>query len=291
MTTPEARSAQIRTLVTIGVVIIVLVIAVGLLMTAIQKMSVAARRSSSKNNLKQMGIAIGGLITRTDGLFPPSVGIFPKTDALHVHGKDGPNSTLFFHILSDLECNTLYSTHKDNPDAITPEEGHIRAYCAPIDSTNPGNDLLTSYASNAAVFGLTDGGTTRYPEKFKKRSTSNIVLFMERFAVVGPEGTRHTWNGRGQLVCYLYPPTDDGPTPDEAVVPQFSVAAKDARNDAPHSFTVTTFQVGLADGSARTLTPNIMDTFHYADGRTATIWAWACSLDGPLGEAPTPKGW
>jgi hypothetical protein len=286
MSTPEARSAQIRTLVTIGLVILVVAVIAGLFFVAVVKVREAAARSQSTNNLKQMGMGIGGIISRTDGLLPPSVGIFPK--------DRGPNSTIFFHMQSDIEASPFYTTHKRNPDAITPEEGRrMKTFVAPLDPTNPGNDLLTSYASNAAVFGLTDGGTARYPKMFEKRGPSSHVCFMERFAVVGSEGTRHTWNGRGQLVCYLYPPKDedDGPTPDETVVPQFDITAKDARNDAPHSFTGKTFQIGLADGSARTLTPNVMDTFHYADGRSATIWAWACSLDGPLAEAPTPKGW
>jgi hypothetical protein len=48
---------------------------------------------------------------------------------------------------------------------------------APLDRTNPGkNTTLTSYASNAALFGLQDGGSARYPKDFNKRGTSNAVI-------------------------------------------------------------------------------------------------------------------
>jgi hypothetical protein len=114
---------------------------------------------------------------------------------------------------------------------------------------------------------------------------------MERFAVVGPDRTRHTWNGRGELDNYLYPPLNGAPGPDDSAVPEFGVNPVDARNDTAHAFTSSSLQVGLADGSARTITAGVRRIFGYGDGRTATVWAWACSFNSELAKAETPAGW
>ena len=120
-------------------------------------------------------------------------------------------------------------------------------------------------------------------------------MFMERYAVVGPDHIPHNFNSRGKLDTYLYPGDDAAPDPEDMAAPQFDVTPEQARNDTPHSFKVAgvnkVFQVALADGGARTITPDVLRTFTYADGRTATIWAWACSLDGPLREVGVPFGW
>ena len=113
---------------------------------------------------------------------------------------------------------------------------------------------------------------------------------MERFAVVGAAGTRHTWNGLGAQENYLYTPAV-AVKPENIAAPQFGLSPSEARNDAPHAFQPQRFHVAMADGSYRTLTSDVARTFIYADGQRATIWTWLCSLDGPLGKAEAPTGW
>jgi hypothetical protein len=259
-------------------------IVIGLGAVGVRQVQIAAVRSQSTNNLKQIGIALNGLATRTEGLWPPSVGAFPARPS---------GASIFFHIMPDIEANSIFSTYHDNYDALESDEVRVKTYQAPLDPTNPPTkSTLTSYASNAAIFSLQDGGgPARYPRDFQKRGTSNYVIFMERFAVVGPSGTRHTWPSRAKLGNYLYPPTDDWPGPEASAVAQFGVDSGAASNEAPHAFVRPSLQVGLADGSARAITRDVTRTFSCADGQAATIWAWACSLHGPLGEAETPKSW
>jgi hypothetical protein len=232
-----------------------------------------------------MGIGIGGMSTRHDGRVAPSQGKFPG---------DGPDASLFFHLLPDIEQDDVYRSFAHDPiDGPTLASVAVRTYRSTDDPTNPeGTPLLISFASNAAVFGLTDGGRPLFRDNgFKKRGSSNTITFMQRFAVIGSEGIRHTWNGRAERENYLYPPSEDTPGAPDMATAQFGILPMDARNDCAHAFKGTTIQVGLGDGSARTVTADSGRTFSYGNGRTATVWAWACSLYGPLGEAKTPDGW
>ncbi len=262
-------------------IVAILVVVAGIVAPAVLKVREAAARMGSQNNLKQISISISCMADATNGLLPPSVGQFRA---------DVPSTALFFHILPYVESDPTYSRYRQNPDAIPLNEGNFKVYRAPGDPTlTDAPSHLTSYASNAAVFGLTDGGTVHI-KVLARRGTNSHVLFMERYAVVGPEQTRHTWNGRGDRDNYLYPPSEAF-DPDNMAAPQFGLAPTSARNDAPHAFIRKTFQAAMADGNVRTLTPEVTRTFTYADGQRATIWAWACSLNGPLGTTPAPDGW
>ena len=165
-------------------------------------------------------------------------------------------------------------------------------YCAPGDPTNPGKQtLLTSYATNAALFGLTDGGTLRIPRAFAKRGTTNVVLVMERYAVVGPEGTPHLYHSLDEGANYLYPPTLEPPGPPAAIQPpEYRVKPRAARQDAPHGFVEAACNVLLGDGSARSV-PWEIATARLPEDPTLTVWAWACCLDEPYTQWSAPAGW
>jgi prepilin-type N-terminal cleavage/methylation domain-containing protein len=281
---PNSAHRRGFTLVEMLLVLAMIATLLGMVLPAIQRVRESAARSHSTNNLKTMGLAIHSIASCTDGVIPPSVGTFPA--------EQGEAASLFFNMLPFIECDPTYNQYVKNQDALETDVVTWRTYFAPLDPTNPGNHTtLTSYASNAGIFGLTDGGTARLPKDFADRGTANCVLFMERYGVVGPNGTRHTWPARGDRGNYLYPPSEDGPGPEDTAVPEFGVASRDASNNAPHAFRQRTLQVALADGSVRTITQTVTRTFNYGEDRSATIWAWACTLDGPLAKAKVPGGW
>jgi hypothetical protein len=134
---------------------------------------VAAARQQSTNNLKQMGIGLHGLATRTEGLWPPAVGAWP--------GGQGPKSTIFFHILPDIEQINVYNQFQKDPTKI-PDSIVIKTYVSPSDPSNDGKSALCSYASNGAIFATVDGGSCRYPAMFNAKGTSNTILFFEHYA-------------------------------------------------------------------------------------------------------------
>jgi hypothetical protein len=245
-------------------------------------------RARSNNNLKQIGLAVQMVAATYDGLLPPSAGMFPGST------KGGsPNGSFFFHLLPFVEQANLYNEHRENPAGV-PKDVRIAVYVAEDDPSAAGGPKgVTSYASNAAVFTLTDGGWARFPAVFIEKGTSNTVIVMERFAVVGKTGTPHLWAGVGKTENYLYPPKAPFQPTDPATItnPQFDVSPGDASDTAPHAFRDGTIQVLLADGSSKLLTVGVTNTFTYGEGRKAPIWAWACSVQGPITNTPSPQGW
>jgi prepilin-type N-terminal cleavage/methylation domain-containing protein len=297
------------TLVELLVVIAIIAVLIGLLLPAVQKVREAAARSQSSNNLKQLGIAIHGLTTRTEGLLPPSAGTWP--------GTNGPNASIFGHILPDIEQGNLYikyvpvATLGTTPFAAATES--VKTFIAPLDPSNPGTSAaigLTSYASNAAVFGVTNGGTTRYPAQFNQKGTSNTVIFFERYASTGnpaTTNTTHYWrlaNGNAANnppTNYLYAQFAAGST--SVPNPTFGITFNNinavTQDPTAHGFTSASFQAGLADGSARSVT-NVASEQYAVAGLPAagnpsaghtTVWTWACVVNGLIGNAPTPSGW
>jgi hypothetical protein len=256
------------------------------------RIRVAAARTASTSNLKQMGISVENIASVYNGLLPPATGQFPA---------NGPDSTIFFHMLPYIEQNNAYQAYRDNPKAI-PDSMAIKVFCSPCDPSIDAKSALCSYAANAAVFGTTNGGSTRYPAQFLNKGTSNTILFVEHYAkpVVNADG--------GTVSNYWYSPsTALYPAAGNFQNPNAWQAIKNAQFDVPYDgddprpdnstaqgFLTKTMTVGLADGSTRVLTKDVTKivTFPVGNDRLrASAWQWACCVSGTLNDAPTPEGW
>jgi prepilin-type N-terminal cleavage/methylation domain-containing protein len=304
------------TLIELLVVIAIIAVLIGLLLPAVQKVREAAARAQSQNNLKQMGIGVHNIASIYNGLEPPSVGQFPL---------NGPDSTFFYHLLPHIEQDNIYKLNTavagQAPNNITTTNGTVKIYCAPGDPSNPGvGTTMTSYCSNGAVFGIQSGGSTRFPALFNQKGTTGCILFFERFAASGTgSGTPRNWNDRGNQITYLYGMganiaplapinatatngtitngLNRGNAPDGNVefgkTPQTVVSVFH-----PHAFNAAAINVGLGDGSARTVSTVANSTFtatptpNPAPSPTPpTVWMWAIAAQGSLGNVATPSGW
>src|SRR5581483_7643760 len=116
-----------QTVSRIGVSLIVLVVLVLTCGVAVCKLNAAradADTATSKENLKQMVLAVNNIASNsTGGDIPPAYGVFPP----EVEKK----ASFFYHLLPFIEQADLFKEPKDAP---------VKTYIAPLDTRNKGKD-------------------------------------------------------------------------------------------------------------------------------------------------------
>jgi hypothetical protein len=230
------------------VIVLVLVILVGLAIPGVSKVREAAARTQDTNNLKQMAIGVQDLASGLDSQLPPSVGRF--------QGKDG---TFFFHIQPYIEADNIWKNNRTQVRILT--------YYSACDSSIQEGRPWTSFASNVAVFGERPETFTRLPLDFGEKGTAQTIIVLPRFAVAS--GIVHAWGDTSDNATYL-----EGPI----TFIEHGVPPTQARNDTVHAMSSSGAQVALADGSARTISPQVrVETFR-----------WACN---PKGDRRPPSDW
>jgi prepilin-type N-terminal cleavage/methylation domain-containing protein len=257
------------TLIELLVVIAIIAVLIGLLLPAVQKVREAASRAQSTNNLKQMGLAIHGFAAANDGGLPPSYGGFNGSQSFH---------SLFYHILPYIEQENIANANPNGQIGIIISVP-VKTFIAPLDPTNDPTQYLTSYASNSALFKITPA--PRLPASLQPKGTSNTVMLMERYArcavppgggSIGLQSKVHIWSESWtSLDCSV-------PGAGFSNLPQFAPDPSQADNRAPQGFSTTVMQVGLGDGSVRSINSGI----------TQQAWNWACN---PTATDPPPAGW
>jgi prepilin-type processing-associated H-X9-DG protein len=260
ITIPKARGF---TLFELLIVLALLIVLLGLLLPAVQKVREAAARISCANNLKQITLGTINSADANAGKLPPAMGAYLNATS------DG---TLFFNILPYIEQDNLYQSARDGMGNYSSWTNGvyaalIRTYICPSDGTGGQPHLYdgwlatSSYAANFLAFG-TKGAS--YPASFTD-GTSNTIMFAERYQVCNQ--TPCAWAYSGE--------SDWAPAFNYSSVAKFQKQPGQAAcNPAlPQGIHSNGIQVALADGSVR-LVQNAI---------TEQTWYWACTPAG--GEA------
>jgi hypothetical protein len=236
------------TVVQLLVVLAILLILIGLLVPAIQRVREAAARAQSQNNMKQLALACHNCHDAFNGM-PPIAGEFVnKTGTLH------------YFLLPFIEQQNIYNMGTnavwDNDVWSTP----IVVYLDPRDASAPPGNVYqnwlatTSYPGNWMVFKDGPGGVriNQIPD-----GTSNTLMFTQRYQMCN--GTPTAWGYPdiftwAPMVAYY-----------NHSLPQLSPSQADCDPTRPQAIGPVLL-IGMCDGSVRTANPRV----------SAQTWADVC---------------
>jgi len=213
------RSKPGFTLIELLVVIAIIAILIGLLLPAVQKVREAAARSTSQNNLKQMGIAINNQAgTSANGLIQCGTDVPVNSGTNH----------FFYQLLPFMEGTNLYTA--------TPPAGNFKPFIAPLDpSAATAGTLSYGVNSNMATLPGTNGPTAYLPATFQRGTSSTVG--------VGEVYQATTWNSS------IITMTASGAALRLPTLTTTPVGA-------PTGFSSSGVQVVLIDGSVRNVSPS-----------------------------------
>jgi prepilin-type N-terminal cleavage/methylation domain-containing protein/prepilin-type processing-associated H-X9-DG protein len=288
------------TLIELLVVIAIIAILIGLLLPAVQKVREAAARMSCQNNLKQMSLGMQNLAGTYNGKMPPGMGSFPQfmSDARAPGNPNASYGGALFYLLPFIEQQSLWTwCQNKGGSGYDPEQGAgpqsqggapnqtPKTYVCPSDPTYNAQTWggTGSYAFNGMIFQADWVGYSNFPASIQD-GTSNTIFFTETYA----GGNYNFSNAQTNLWWWDYntfqTPTssngDCGPlnyvgaSYPPLIAPSAQYCAANfaptswggnfsvcgCRATSPHTGGIN---VGLGDGSVRTLSQSVSGTTFY----------------------------
>ncbi len=281
---PQFRRWRGFTLIELLVVIAIIAILIGLLVPAVQKVRAAAARMSCSNNLKQQTLGCVNMADTFSGKLPPSIGLYPNTNAAAGGGDGG----LYFHLLPFIEQQNLYNASSGadgrNGNLQTfnqwnmPANKLVKTYVCPSDHTSPQIGPQNGYASygvNGQIFRHNYNwggvGLALYPASIAD-GTSNTIFFTDKLAYCASGNYNQVyWPDWGPVIMSS---DEDGATPANSF-PQVTPGGYPANCSgiAPSSDHSGGLNVAMADGSVRFVSRNVS---------VATWWAAVTPANGDI---------
>ena len=217
------RANAAFTLIELLVVIAIIGVLVGLLLPAVQQARAAARRTASRNNLRQIALGVANLIETNRGYFPPA---YIDDTATNYGGpyKKVLQASPFYVVLPYIEELTIYESGRITTDGagilaadwsyspyarnglakqwgqVSPMRQQISTYTNPSDPTSAtrfwNTYAASGYAGNFQVFGYPELNAAGWAPLFGERQlkqlqdgTSKTILLAEKRGKVNAAGT------------------------------------------------------------------------------------------------------
>lgn len=189
MFSKHLASRKAFTLIELLVVIAIIAILIGLLLPAVQKVREAAGKTQSKNNLKQLALAVHNCHDVFQ-ITPPMFGVV-GTQVAGAGAGAGNNASFFFNLLPYIEQESLFKLGKDAARSTA-----IKGLNNPLDPTWSANNGVYTLPASVPIW-IAGGGTNPWPNWANQANATStnkwgLSSYSANFQVFGDKGAKFT---------------------------------------------------------------------------------------------------